>query len=108
MKCAVAHLELAADEERRRGEPREQGSPNSETSGRSRVEIVGLAKTSKYSFLLESAPEFVYFPYRQPTVSGSRNMYLVLRGKADPKPLVADVRRIVQDLDGSIPISAVV
>jgi putative ABC transport system permease protein len=32
---------------------------------------------------------------------------VVLRGKSDPQPLVADVRHIMQELDSAIPVSSV-
>ena len=65
------------------------------------VEIVGLVKTSKYSFLLESAPEFVYFPYRQ---RPQLRMALLVESTGDPASLAAPVRDVIRSVDSNQPI----
>jgi putative ABC transport system permease protein len=65
------------------------------------VKIVGLAKTSKYSFLLESAPEFVYFPYRQ---RPQLRMALLVESTDDPASLAAPVREMIRSVDPNQPI----
>jgi transposase len=65
------------------------------------VEIVGLVKTSKYSFLIESPTEFVYFPYRQ---RPQPRMALVAESMGDPSRLAAPLQEVVRSLDASQPI----
>ena len=70
------------------------------TSGRW-VEIVGLAKTSKYTFIVESPKEFVYLPYRQRPL---QRMTLLAESLGDPSSLVAPLREVVRSLDANQPI----
>jgi predicted permease len=65
------------------------------------VEVVGLAKTSKYIFLAEAPIEFVYMPYRQ---RPAQRMTLVAESLGDPSGLVAPLRDVVRGLDASQPI----
>src|SRR6185295_780958 len=66
------------------------------------VEIVGVAKTSKYSFAIERPLEFVYFPYRQ---RAPESMFLLVRSLGDPASLVTPLREVVRGLDANLPIS---
>lgn len=65
------------------------------------VEIVGLAKNSKYIFIAESPVEFVYFPYKQ---RPQPLMALMVESIGDPSSLVAPVREVVRGLDANQPI----
>ena len=65
------------------------------------VEIVGLAKTSPYFFLIESPFEFVYFPYGQ---RPQQRMALVAESIGDPSSLVAPLSEMVRRLDANQPI----
>ena len=65
------------------------------------VEVVGLAKTSKYIFIAEAPVEFVYFPHRQKKL---REMTLVAQSQGDPAALAAPLREIVRGLDPNMPI----
>jgi len=65
------------------------------------VEIVGLAKTSKYSFLLEPPTDFVYLPYKQ---RPQPTMMLLVESWGDPASLVTPLREVVRGLDSSQPI----
>jgi putative ABC transport system permease protein len=65
------------------------------------VEIVGVAKTSKYMFIAEPPTDFVYLPYRQ---NASPSMFLVARSAGDPAMLAAPLRDVVRGLDASMPI----
>jgi hypothetical protein len=65
------------------------------------VEIVGVAKTSKYVFIAEAPNDFVYLPYRQ---NGSPSMFLVARSAGDPAMLAAPLREVVRGLDVNMPI----
>ena len=54
------------------------------------VEIVGVAKTTKYLFIAEPPSDFVYIPYRQNT---RQAMMLVAQSAGDPSSLAAPLRR---------------
>jgi len=66
------------------------------------VEIVGVAKTSKYGFVIEKPIEFVYLPFRQ---RPPESMFLLVRSLGDPTTLVTPLREVVRALDASMPIS---
>jgi putative ABC transport system permease protein len=68
------------------------------------VEIVGLAKTSKYTFLLEKPTDFVFLPYKQ---RPQRMMVLLAESWGDPSGLVAPLREVVRSLDAGQPINNV-
>jgi predicted permease len=65
------------------------------------VEIVGLAKTSKYVWVAEPPTEFVYIPYRQ---RPQQRMTLVAESLGDPATLVTPLRHVVRSLDANQPI----
>jgi putative ABC transport system permease protein len=65
------------------------------------VEIVGVEKTSKYTFLAERPTEFVYLPYRQ---RSQPRMILLAESIGDPSRLVTPLTGIVHDIDASQPI----
>ena len=65
------------------------------------VEIVGLAKTSKYFFIMERPTEFVYLPYKQ---RPQQRMVLLTESVGDPSSLVTPLREVVRSLDGNQPI----
>ena len=68
------------------------------------VQIVGLAKTTKYIFIAEPPTEFVYLPYRQ---QKPQRMIMLAQSAGDPSTLAGPMREIVRRLDGNLPISAV-
>ncbi len=65
------------------------------------VEVVGLAKTTKYLFIAEPPTEFVYFPYRQTRV---REMALLVHSAGDPASLAGPMRAVVHRLDPNLPV----
>jgi len=65
------------------------------------IEIVGVARTTKYLWLGEPSTEFVYLPYRQNPRS---EMVLLTESAGDPSSLVAPLRSLVQELDRLQPI----
>ena len=65
------------------------------------VQIVGLAKTSKYLFIAEPPTEFVYLPYRQRRVD---TMVMVVQSAGDPASLAGPLREMVHRLDPVLPI----
>jgi predicted permease len=67
----------------------------------SRLEVVGVAATSKYMFLAEPPTEYLYLPYRQ---DPSPAMILLAESAGDPTALVAPLREAAEELDGRQPI----
>jgi predicted permease len=65
------------------------------------VQVVGLAKTSKYIFIAEAPVEFVYFPHRQKKL---REMTLLAQSQGDAGALAAPLREMVRGLDPNMPI----
>jgi putative ABC transport system permease protein len=65
------------------------------------VQIVGVAKTSKYLFIAEPPSDFVYVPYRQ---NKPQRMIMVTHSAADPASLVTPLREVVHGLDTNLPI----
>ena len=65
------------------------------------VQVVGLAKTSKYVFIAEPPSDFVYFPYRQ---TRPRPMILLARSAGEASALAAPLREVVRGLDPNMPI----
>jgi putative ABC transport system permease protein len=68
------------------------------------VEIVGVAKTSKYIFIAEPPTDFLYLPYRQNT---AQRMMLVAQSTGDAAELAAPLRDVVHGLDVNMPLSNV-
>jgi putative ABC transport system permease protein len=73
-----------------------------DNSGGSWVEIVGVAKTSKYSFIIEKPLEFVYLPFKQ---RAPESMFLLVRSVGEPANLATPLREVVRRLDANLPIS---
>jgi predicted permease len=65
------------------------------------VEIIGLAKTSKYFWLGERPTTFIYFPYRQ---RPQQQMVLLAQSIGDPANLAAPLREMVHSFDANQPI----
>ena len=64
------------------------------------IEIIGVAKTSKYIFIAEPPTDFVYIPYRQ---HPSTTMTLVAQSSGDPADLAAPLRDVAHGLDANMP-----
>jgi predicted permease len=65
------------------------------------LEVVGVARNSKYGFLGEKAPLYLYLPIAQSYASEAT---LHVRTDGDPASLTAPVRRVVQALDPRLPM----
>jgi predicted permease len=65
------------------------------------LQVVGLAKTSKYIFIAEPPTEFVYVPYRQKKV---QRMIMLVQSAGDPSTLTGPLRAVVHSLDPNLPI----
>jgi predicted permease len=68
------------------------------------VQIVGVAKTAKYTFLQEPPKSFAYLPYTQ---LPQRRMVLLAESQSDPASLAAPLRDVVRGLDANQPIANV-
>ena len=66
------------------------------------IEIVGVAKTTKYLSSLEPPADFVYVPYRQ-NPSGCC-MTLMVESAGKPAELAAPLREVVRGLDPNLPV----
>jgi putative ABC transport system permease protein len=69
--------------------------------------IVGVVDDVKNAGLDKPAGTELYLPYGQKQGSGSRTMYVVLRGREDPVTLAGGVRRELHDLDPTLPLAEV-
>ncbi|MEO8259542.1 MAG: ABC transporter permease [Acidobacteriota bacterium] len=70
-------------------------------AGKRWVEIVGVARTSKYIFIAEPPSDFVYLPYRQ---KKPQRIVLIAQSAGDPSSLVTPLREVVRGLDANLPI----
>ena len=69
------------------------------------MQIVGVVKDSHHSGLKEQPTPFVYIPYTQEKNVGGLTFYL--HTPQEPVTLVAVVRKVVADLDPSVPIGSI-
>ena len=74
------------------------------TDSRDPIEVVGVVKTGKYRNLAEDAKPYFYHPMTQRRPA---NMNLVMRTSGDPRGLAGAIRKEVQNIDRSVPISSV-
>jgi predicted permease len=65
------------------------------------VQVVGLAKTSKYIFIAEPPTDFLYVPYRQKAPS---RMVMLVQSSGDAASLAGPLREVVRNLDANLPI----
>jgi predicted permease len=66
------------------------------------IEVVGVVKDAKYDSLLEEPIPAAYYPYTQ-NVTYCNN--LEVRYSGDPRPIIAQVRDAVGEVDQSLPIT---
>jgi putative ABC transport system permease protein len=65
------------------------------------VEVVGVAKTSKYLFVGEQPTKFAYLPFAQNRVS---QMLLIAQAEGDAAAMATPLRRVVQGIDANQPV----
>jgi predicted permease len=65
------------------------------------VQVVGVAKTTKYFWIAEPPMPFVYLPFSQNPRS---RMTLVTASRGDPASLTAPLREMVRQFDPSLPV----
>jgi macrolide transport system ATP-binding/permease protein len=72
------------------------------------VEIVGLARTARYSSLKDDIPPVTYTPWLQAKEGGLRQMFFELRTTGDPIALTETVRQIVHQVGPQVPLAEVI
>ena len=71
------------------------------------IEIVGVARASRYNSLKETdTPPVAYLPYTQ-DLSGLGQVFFELRTSSDPLALASTVRQIVHDASPVVPVAGV-
>jgi predicted permease len=70
------------------------------------IEIVGVARNSRYNGLKNENPPVAYIPYTQ-DVKNLGGMTFVLRASGNPLALVNTVRQIVHQASSAVPVAAV-
>ncbi|HKV93348.1 MAG TPA: ABC transporter permease [Candidatus Angelobacter sp.] len=65
------------------------------------VQVVGVARNSKYLFISESQQRFFYLPFAQEQNS---RMILLTQSSGDPAELAAPIRNIVHAMDANVPV----
>ena len=65
------------------------------------VEVVGIAKTSRYLFIAEPPTPFLYLPFAQ---QPSSQMAVLVETNDDPATIAAPLRDVVRSLDANMPI----
>jgi predicted permease len=68
------------------------------------LEVVGVAKTGKYRFLMERPTPFMYVSFAQHPRS---SMVLLIESTGDPRSLAAPLRSTVRALDANLPVYGV-
>jgi predicted permease len=72
---------------------------------RGEIEVIGVARNSKYNSLRETAPHMMYVPYLQtPPVSLAYGMTLEIRTAGNPDLAVGVVRQAIRQFDDKVPI----
>ena len=74
------------------------------TDSREPNEVVGVVKTGRYRNLAEDPKPYFYYPMTQRRPA---RMMLVMRTNVDARGLVGAIRKEVQNVDRSVPVSAV-
>ena len=68
------------------------------------IQVVGVVKTGKYRNLAEDPKPYFYYPMTQRRPG---TMQLVMRSNLDPRGLAGAIRKEVQNIDRSVPVSSV-
>jgi predicted permease len=69
--------------------------------------VVGVVADVKNAGIDKPTGTELYLPYNQPQGASMTNMYLLVRAKSDSLDVSSSVRRELNDLDSSVPISSV-
>ena len=71
---------------------------------RDALQVVGVAKTGKYNTLAEDPKPFFYYPMTQRRPA---SMAIIMRTNVDSRGLAASLRKQMQNIDPSVPVSSV-
>jgi predicted permease len=71
------------------------------------IEIVGVARDSKYNILREEIQPSVYLPYLQRQYGIPGEMTCAVRAEGDPAAMTAPIRNTLQSIDANVSIFAV-
>jgi predicted permease len=69
------------------------------------LEVVGVAKTTRYGPLKYENPPVVYIPYAQVLVPPLQGMTYALRTEGDPMSLASVIRQLVNRADARVPVT---
>src|SRR6185437_6589476 len=75
------------------------------SEGNAEVEIIGVARNSRYNSLKRDIPPVVYYPYTQ-DVRSIGGVTFELRTDADPTAMASTIRTIVREADSRVPVSS--
>jgi predicted permease len=81
----------------RYGIGRDEGAP---------IEVVGIARDAKDASLRDANIDMMYLPYRQ-SIPKLNQMRVIVRTRGDPAAVAPAVRLILQDLEPTLPVTAV-
>jgi predicted permease len=76
-------------------------TPGATATSNMRIEIVGVARDSKYAALSEGVSPVVYFPLAQQHETG---VTLYVRAAGSPETLVSQLRREIQAIEPNLPV----
>jgi len=65
------------------------------------LEVVGIAKTARYTFIAEPPTPYIYFPFTQQPASA---MAVMVETAGDPASVAAPLRDVVRSIDANVPI----
>ena len=65
------------------------------------LEVVGVAKTARYTFIAEPPTPYVYFPFAQQPASA---MAVMVETAGDPASVASPLRDVVRSIDANVPI----
>jgi len=72
------------------------------------IEIVGLARSARYSSLKDDIPPVTYTSWLQSKEGGVRQMFFELRTTGDPIALTETIRQIVHQVGPQVPLAEVI
>jgi predicted permease len=65
------------------------------------LEVVGIAKTGRYTFIAEPPTPYIYYPFAQQPASA---MAVMVETAGDPAGVAAPLRDVVRSIDANVPI----
>jgi putative ABC transport system permease protein len=69
--------------------------------------IVGVVEDVKNAGIDKPTGTELYIPYLQTAGVGMRNGFVILRAKGDPAKMIGPSRRVIHEIDSSLPVAAV-